>query len=85
MSLLVLSEIFRLFIHTFKANDKYSLPNGENLPQPIQMQLSKKYIIWINFLLQIRNLHQPMKILRKKRSLTAGVFPKLDISKGVVR
>ena len=49
MSLLVLSEIFRLFIHTFKANDKYSLPNGENLPQPIQMQLSKKYYFVLIF------------------------------------
>ena len=45
----------------------------------------KNILFCLNFLLHIRNLHQPMKILRKKRSLTADVFPKLDISKRVVR
>ena len=42
MSLLVICEILGLFISTFTADDKYFLHNSENLPQPIQMQLSKK-------------------------------------------
>ena len=42
MSLLVLSEILGLFINTMTVDDMYSFPNNENLPQPIQMQLSKK-------------------------------------------
>ena len=41
-SLLVICQILRLFVNTFSAVDKYSLPNRENLTQPIQMQLSQK-------------------------------------------
>ena len=42
ISLLVISEILGLFADTFTADGKYSLDNKENLPQPIQMQLSNK-------------------------------------------
>ena len=31
-----------MFANTFTVDDKYSLCNIENLPQPIQMQLSRK-------------------------------------------
>ena len=41
MSLLVISEILGLFVNTLTAEDKYSLPNWENLCQPIQMPLSQ--------------------------------------------
>ena len=41
MSLLVICEILRVFVNTFTADDKYFLQNSQNLPQPIQMQLSK--------------------------------------------
>ena len=34
-------EILRVFVNTFTADDKYFLQNSQNLPQPIQMQLSK--------------------------------------------
>ena len=40
--LLVIFKIFRLFITTFSAVDKYSLPNREYLRQPLQVQLSQK-------------------------------------------
>ena len=42
ISLLVIWEILGLFVNTLTADGKYSLCNRENLPQPIQMQLSKK-------------------------------------------
>ena len=42
MSLLVLCEILGLFVKILTADNKYSLRNSENLPQPIQMQLPKK-------------------------------------------
>ena len=42
MSLLVIFEILELFLNIFTAGDKYSFPNSENLPQPIQLQLLKK-------------------------------------------
>ena len=42
MSVLVISELLRLFVNTFTANDKHSLSNRDNLRQPIQTKLSKK-------------------------------------------
>ena len=41
MNRLVICEILRLFVNTLTANDKYSLCNRENLPQPILMKLSQ--------------------------------------------
>ena len=40
-SLLVICKILRLFFNTISAVDKCSLPNTENLMQPIHMQLSQ--------------------------------------------
>ena len=42
MSFLVISEILGLFFNTLTADDKYSLRKKCDLPQLIQMQLSKK-------------------------------------------
>ena len=42
-----------LFVNTLAADDKYSVHSGENLPQPIQMKLSKKSKIFQNFFLHI--------------------------------
>ena len=42
MSLLVISEILGLFVNPMSTYDKYSLPNRDNLPQPIQMHVSKR-------------------------------------------
>ena len=66
MSLLVISEILGLFIYTLIANAKYSLHKSESLLQPSQMQLSKKQKKFLNFLLNLRNLHQIFNILQKK-------------------
>ena len=41
-SLLVIPKILNLFPNTLSANGKYFALNGENLTQPIQMQLSQK-------------------------------------------
>ena len=41
-SLLVICQIFTLFLDTFNDDDKYSLLNKENLTQLIQMQLCQK-------------------------------------------
>ena len=41
-SLLVIGESLRLFVNTMSAVDKCSLPNRDNLMQPIHMQLSQK-------------------------------------------
>ena len=42
MSLLVICKSLRLFLNTMTAVDKCSLPNKDNLMQPIHMQLSQK-------------------------------------------
>ena len=47
--LLVLWKIFRLFVHTFTTDDKYSLLNRDNLTQSIQMQLSEKLKLFPSF------------------------------------
>ena len=42
MSPLVMSKTLGLSFDTLTGDDKYSLGKSENLPQPIQTQLSKK-------------------------------------------
>ena len=41
-SLLVTCKISRFFPNTLSEDSKYSFPKGDNLTQPIQMQLSRK-------------------------------------------
>ena len=41
-SLLLIWKILRVVVNTFTANGKYSLLNGDNLMQPIHMQLYRK-------------------------------------------
>ena len=60
LSLLVISEILRLFVTTLTADGKISIPNTENLLQPIQFQLLKKgkksYPFFAAFLKSTSNL-----------------------------
>ena len=39
---LVLGEILGVFVNTLTADEKYRVQDCENIPLPIQMQLSKK-------------------------------------------
>ena len=41
-SLLVIQKILRLFVNALTVNDKHYVFNRDNLPQPIQMELSQK-------------------------------------------
>ena len=72
-----------MFIKTLTTNDKYFLGNSENLPKPIQMQLSKKKKN-AAFLLQFSNLHSILNLLRQKVNLISYVFPKLRMTKYMV-
>ena len=58
---LVISEILGLFVNTLFADDQYFLHIRKNLPQPIQLQLSKKAKYFLKFLLQFLNVHQILK------------------------
>ena len=42
LSALVISEILRLFVNNFTADDKYSHRNKQNFHQPVQTELSEK-------------------------------------------
>ena len=55
-SLLVICQRLRLFVNTMSAVDKCSLPNRDNLMQPIHMQLSQKLKLFLNFFLHFKNL-----------------------------
>ena len=55
-SLLVICKTLRLFVNTMSAVDKCSLPNSDNLMQPIQIQLSQKLKTFCSFILHFRNL-----------------------------
>ena len=48
-SLLVICKNLRVFFNILTADDKYSLPNRDNLRQPIQMQLSQKQKTFFQF------------------------------------
>ena len=48
-SLLVICRSLRLFFNTMTAADKCSLPNRDNLTQPIHMQLSQKVKTFSDF------------------------------------
>ena len=55
MSLLVISAVLGHFVNTLTPDYNYSLPNSENFPQPIQMQLSKKPMIFSELFSQFLN------------------------------
>ena len=56
-SLLVIFKSLRLFVKTMSDVDMCSLPNRDNLMQPIHMQFSQKLKSFCSFLLHFRNLN----------------------------
>ena len=66
-----------LLVKKLAADDKYPVLNRDNLTIPIQMQLSQKQKISLNFWLHFWNLDSILNILEQKMILTAFVFPKL--------
>ena len=44
-----LGEMLRVFVNTLTADGKYPIEHWENLPLPIQMQLSEKWKIFSQF------------------------------------
>ena len=83
-SLLIICGISGLFVNTLTADDKYFF-NNENLRQPLQMQLSKKTKLLVNFLIHFSHVHHLLNILEKEITLIADVFPKLQTAKELVK
>ena len=70
-------KILGLLVNRLAADWKFPVPNRDNLTIPIQMQLSQKQKISLNFWLHFWNLDSILNILEQKMILTAFVFPKL--------
>ena len=81
----VLGEILGLFFKTLTADGKCPVWDCENLPLPIQIQISKQQQNSSKFFLHFYVLHQILNILKEKLILRANVFPKLQTVKIFVR
>ena len=66
-------------------NDKRYLLNRDNLPQPIQMQVSEQQNTFSQFFFCIFKMYINFKHLRKKMTLVADVFLEITVSKNMVR
>ena len=66
MSLLVTRKILGAFVNRLAADGKYPLWNFENSTLPIQMLLSKKRKVFLNFLFYFWNIDRILNILQKK-------------------
>ena len=80
-SLLMKCAILGGFANTLTVDDPYSLLYCDKLRQPIQMQLFKKRKTFSQFLLHFWDSDQILNILKKKMTLIAYVFPKLETPK----
>ena len=74
-SVLVRSEIFRLFINTLTAEDKYSRSNMQNLQQRLQAPLSQKEKTFFQFVIAILKCAWDLEYFPKKDE-----YPSLIIS-----
>ena len=73
-----------MFVNTLSADDKYSFLNRDNLTQPIQMQLSQKQNIFLNFFLAFLKSILNFKHLPKNDALIADVFGEIRVPKNMV-
>ena len=81
----MICKSLRLFVNTMSAVDRCSLPNRDNLMQPIHMQLSQKLKNFSNFFLHFQNLVEILNIFKKKTTLIAYSFLGIQPAKNVLR
>ena len=83
----MIRKTFGLFLHTLTADDKYSVLNGDNLMQHIQMQLSKKQKTFSQFFFcfHFRNLVSILNSFIKNMTCIADVFLNLRTAKDLFR
>ena len=84
-SLLDTWKVFRPFLNTLTANDKYSLISKNKWMQTIQMHLSQKQYIFSGFFWSFFESALNFENFQKKTSLIAYVFRKLPTTKDVLR
>ena len=74
-----------MFVKTLTADDKYSLPNSENLQKTIKMQLSKILKTFSRSFAELVQSTSNFKHFEKKKmSLVPYVFSKLPTVKGTI-
>ena len=81
MSPLLNFKILGVFVNTLTAKDMYPVGDCENLQFLIHMQLSWKRRNFHHSLFYLWNLHQVLKIFKKKMIVIADVFPRLQTVK----
>ena len=74
-------KTLRPFLNTFTAHDKYSVLNKQYLRDPIHMELSEKKKNFSEFLSAFLKSRSNFEHIKKKMTLMANVFPKLQTSK----
>ena len=84
MSLLVILKIWRLFVNTLNVYDKHSLCNMENLLQPMQKELWKKWKKFYQFLAAFLKSASIFEHFEKRMTLIANVLSKLENAKDEV-
>ena len=84
-SVLVIHRILRLFSNTLIVDEKHYLPNRDNLTQPIQMELSQKQKLFLNFSLDFQNLNLILNSSQKKMTPIADVSPEIPAPKNMVK
>ena len=84
MSPLVILEISGLFFNTWTADEKYSFGKRENLPQPIDFQLSKKLKSFSQFFIAFLKSTSNFQHFEKNMSLIADAFSKVETANAVV-
>ena len=75
MSPLVLGEILGVFVDTLTSDCMYPVQACENLEVRIQMHLSAKQKVFLNFFFHFLILYQICNILKEKMIVIADVFP----------
>ena len=80
-SLLLTCQILGLLVNTLAADEKYPVLNRDNLTIPIEMQLSQKQKVFLNFLLLFWSLPETLNVFAKKMTLIAFVFLNLRTPK----
>ena len=77
------SEILGVFVNTLTADDKYSLCNRKNLPDSIELQLSKKEFFSL-FFAAYWTFTSNFEHLEKNMALTGSVFSKFETTTDLV-
>ena len=84
-SLLETWKLFRPFLHTLTANDKYSLNSKDKWMEIIQMHLSQKQNIFSELFSAFFKSTLNFEHFQKKMNLIAYVFRKLPTTKDMLR